>query len=60
VVIYFVAGGALLKFKFQKSGREIIPNVGFWKDLPFLFIDGIMLPVDLIRDSRNRQSYGQV
>lgn len=25
-----------MKFAFKKQGIEIIPNVAFWKDLPFL------------------------
>ncbi|KAL0480980.1 cation-dependent mannose-6-phosphate receptor [Acrasis kona] len=49
IALYFIIGALLLKFKFKKEGQEIIPNVEFWKDLPFLIKDGPMLFVDLIK-----------
>jgi hypothetical protein len=36
LVGYFVVGALVMKFKFEKSGVEMIPNYKFWKDLPFL------------------------
>ncbi|KAL9647654.1 hypothetical protein ABK040_015144 [Willaertia magna] len=49
LMLYFIVGAILMKLKFQKTGLEIIPNIGFWKDIPFLLKDGAMLPVDLVR-----------
>ncbi|KAL9656299.1 hypothetical protein ABK040_007912 [Willaertia magna] len=60
LLLYFIIGGVLLKFKFQKTGIEIIPNVNFWKDLPFLLKDGVMLPVDLIKQYTNKGAYQEV
>ncbi|KAL0483658.1 cation-dependent mannose-6-phosphate receptor [Acrasis kona] len=56
LVLYFIIGALVLKFKFQKTGVEIIPQVDFWKDVPFLIKDGclfiyegIMMLVNKIR-----------
>ncbi|KAL9645489.1 hypothetical protein ABK040_000746 [Willaertia magna] len=57
LMLYFIIGAVLMKFKFQKAGIEIIPNVGFWKDIPFLLKDGAMLPVDLIKGASGRGAY---
>jgi len=59
-ILYFVIGTVLLKFKFQKTGLEMIPQGGFWKDLPFLFFDGIMLPVDLIKGAMGKGKYQEM
>jgi hypothetical protein len=37
-----VVGALVMKFKFEKSGVEMIPNYKFWKDLPFLIKDGFL------------------
>jgi len=57
-----MVGAIVCKFALKKEGIEIIPNVHFWKDLPFLLKDGIMLPVDLIRmiANRNKPAYESV
>ncbi len=49
LVLYFIVGALINKFKFQKTGIEIIPQVNFWKDIPFLLKDGVMLIVDGIK-----------
>lgn len=49
-----------MKFKFQATGIEIIPNVYFWKELPFLFKDGILLIWDGIKRITKRGEYQQV
>jgi len=33
---YFIVGALVMKFKFQATGTDIIPNKGFWFVLPFL------------------------
>ncbi|KAL0482161.1 hypothetical protein AKO1_013330 [Acrasis kona] len=42
VVLYFIIGALLLKFKFQKTGSDIIPQKEFWMDLPVLVKDGCL------------------
>ena len=34
--MYFVIGIVVRKYKFEKNGREMIPNHEFWFTLPFL------------------------
>lgn len=60
LILYFIIGFAILKFKMQKTGTEVIPQFTFWKDLPFLFIDGIMLPVDLIKGCMGKKNYQEM
>ncbi|XP_013390628.1 cation-dependent mannose-6-phosphate receptor isoform X1 [Lingula anatina] len=45
VVVYILAGMAVMKFGKGAAGRELIPNYSFWKGLPFLIRDGIMFVV---------------
>lgn len=35
--------GSIINLVRGKRGLEVIPNVTFWKDLPFLVIDGAKL-----------------
>ena len=44
--VYFAAGAGYNAYS-GKEGLEIIPNVEFWKDLPFLVKDGVMFLVGL-------------
>jgi len=63
-VLYFVIGALVMKFALKKTGIEIIPNVYFWKELPFLLKDGVMLIVDgikaLIGKIRGTNAYAEV
>jgi len=54
LILYFVIGFVICKFKLQKEGIEMIPNVRFWIDIPFLLKDGVMLIVDLFRKITNK------
>ena len=36
LVTYFIVGAITLKFKFEKSGTDIIPQKAFWFALPFM------------------------
>jgi hypothetical protein len=49
LVLYFIVGALVSKFYLKKEGKEIIPHVYFWMDLPFLIKDGPLLFVDLIK-----------
>ncbi|KAL5506689.1 hypothetical protein EMCRGX_G008412 [Ephydatia muelleri] len=41
-IAYFVVG-AIIMYTFKGArGIEVIPNIGFWKDLPFLIKDGVL------------------
>jgi len=42
LVLYFIVGALLNKFKFQKEGADIIPQKEFWMDLPLLIKDGVL------------------
>eukprot|EP01065_Artemidia_motanka_P039509 TRINITY_DN4844_c0_g2_i1.p1 TRINITY_DN4844_c0_g2~~TRINITY_DN4844_c0_g2_i1.p1 ORF type:complete len:300 (+),score=124.79 TRINITY_DN4844_c0_g2_i1:80-901(+) len=46
---YFAAGVAINRYKFEKRGFESIPNVEFWKDVPFLVKDGVLYTVHKVR-----------
>ncbi|CAH1790282.1 unnamed protein product [Owenia fusiformis] len=39
LVIYLIGGIAFMKFR-GKEGAELVPNVGFWKELPLMVKDG--------------------
>jgi hypothetical protein len=45
--VYFIAGAGYNYYR-QKEGIELIPNVEFWRDLPFLCKDGVMFIVNKI------------
>lgn len=59
-IIYIIVGMLVMKFKFQATGIEIIPNVHFWKELPFLFKDGILLIWDGILKITKKGKYQQL
>jgi uncharacterized protein with PQ loop repeat len=42
LLLYFIIGILVKKFKFGASGRDVIPQVEFWLDLPILVKDGIV------------------
>jgi len=56
-VVYITAGLLWNKFKAQKNGVELVPNLDFWTSLPGLVKDGIMFPINKIR---GRSGYSQV
>jgi len=58
--LYFIIGIIVCKFALKKTGIEIIPNVYLWKDLPFLIKDGILLPVDIIKQLTKRGQYKEI
>lgn len=41
IVIYLVFGMVIKKFVYKSSGINLIPNIDFWMDTPFLFVDGL-------------------
>eukprot|EP01027_Heterolobosea_sp_BB2_P019858 GEZU01027984.1.p1 GENE.GEZU01027984.1~~GEZU01027984.1.p1 ORF type:complete len:273 (+),score=98.12 GEZU01027984.1:71-889(+) len=57
---YLIAGIVINKVKFQATGKDLIPNLAFWKDLPFLVKDGIMLIVDGCKACCCKNKYNQV
>ena len=59
-ILYFIVGFILCKFVWKKEGLEVIPNVAFWKDLPFLLKDGVMFWVDLFRKLTKKGEYTEV
>ena len=36
LVAYFIIGALLMKFQFQASGTDVVPNKTFWIQLPLL------------------------
>jgi len=40
--IYVIAGVLVNKFKFEKEGIEMVPNIEFWKEVPGYISDGVM------------------
>ncbi len=36
IATYFVAGALIMKFHYQSTGTDIIPNKELWLQLPFL------------------------
>jgi hypothetical protein len=54
ILAYFVVGALVMKFKFQKTGVEIVPNLNIWKECVLLPKDGVMLIVDGIKSLTNR------
>ena len=36
VLVYFITGSAIMKFKYHATGSDIIPNKLFWMSLPSL------------------------
>jgi len=55
--VYFIGGALFMKFARGASGKEIIPNVEFWADLPSLIKEGVMF---LVNKVRGRQEYSTV
>lgn len=41
-ILYWPIGIVVNKFVRKKEGIEIVPNISFWKDLPFLVKDGFL------------------
>jgi hypothetical protein len=59
-IIYLIVGMLVMKFKFKATGIEIIPNVHFWKELPFLFKDGCLLIWDGVLRVTKKGKYQQL
>jgi len=60
IVVYLVAGIAYNRFKLEKSGVELVPNVEFWKESPVYFKEGVLIAkekiVSLYESVTNRSS----
>ncbi|KAL6058396.1 Maintenance of telomere capping protein 6 [Balamuthia mandrillaris] len=48
-LLYFVGGVLYQKFKNNATGKDLIPNVGFWTSLPGLVKDGFVFTFSKIR-----------
>jgi hypothetical protein len=59
VLVAVYVGGILFNKYYRKmEGREVVPNVAFWADLPGLVKDGAMF---IVNKARGRDSsYSQV
>lgn len=44
-VTYFIVGMSYMYFVKGARGLEVIPNVSFWKDLPYLLKDGFLFTI---------------
>eukprot|EP01080_Neovahlkampfia_damariscottae_P001444 gene1444-12063_t len=42
IILYLIIGVIFKKIKYGSKGLDLIPNIAFWKDVPFLIGDGIM------------------
>lgn len=51
IVVYLIFGMVIKKFVYKSNGINLIPNVTFWMDTPFLFIDGIKFVITCGRRS---------
>lgn len=60
IIVYFVAGILLNKYKYNKNGLDLIPNVQFWKDVPYLVKDGGLLIMDGVNRILKRGPYSQI
>ena len=47
--VYFVGGVLFMKYRRGASGADLIPNVGFWRDLPGLVRDGCVFSFNKAR-----------
>ena len=47
--VYFVGGILFNKYRRGMTGTEVIPNIGFWRDLPGLVRDGCMFSFNKVR-----------
>jgi hypothetical protein len=45
MIMYLVIGAIFKKVRFGSQGLDLIPNVDFWKELPFLVKDGIIFAI---------------
>eukprot|EP01064_Diplonema_japonicum_P002912 TRINITY_DN11894_c0_g1_i1.p1 TRINITY_DN11894_c0_g1~~TRINITY_DN11894_c0_g1_i1.p1 ORF type:complete len:276 (+),score=40.09 TRINITY_DN11894_c0_g1_i1:61-888(+) len=52
--VYFAAGMTYNYMRKQLRGVEMVPNLGFWKDLPYLIKDGALFGVEKIKGLTNR------
>ncbi|KAI6650279.1 hypothetical protein LOD99_5958 [Oopsacas minuta] len=63
-ITYIVVGVLLMVFWKGARGLEVIPNLSFWKDFPFLFKDGVLFSFAYIPAARSRiggeKSYSQL
>ena len=52
--VYFVAGIIYKKKRYDAQGVDMVPNIDFWKELPFLVKDGVAYTIDKIRGLFNK------
>lgn len=62
LVVYLVAGILFNKYSKGATGKELIPNVNFWIDFPFLVKDGAVFSFQCCRSfcSRKQSSYAAI
>ncbi len=71
VVVLYLVVGSIINFQFRKlRGIEVIPNVEFWKNLPFLvkvckfsfllFQDGFKFTISKITGNKTPTAYQQL
>ena len=47
-IVYIIVGVLIKWKKYEATGIDLIPNVDFWKDVPFLFKDGWVFTINKI------------
>lgn len=58
LVVYLAAGVTFNKIKRQASGKELVPNLSFWTEVPSLIRDGCKFSFGLV--CRKRSGYSAV
>ncbi|XP_045168083.1 cation-dependent mannose-6-phosphate receptor-like isoform X2 [Mercenaria mercenaria] len=58
LAVYLATGVAFNKFRRSASGKELIPNLNFWTELPALVRDGVKYSLSLV--CKRKSGYGAV
>eukprot|EP01125_Pyxidicula_operculata_P007499 TRINITY_DN254_c0_g2_i1.p1 TRINITY_DN254_c0_g2~~TRINITY_DN254_c0_g2_i1.p1 ORF type:complete len:252 (-),score=76.04 TRINITY_DN254_c0_g2_i1:144-899(-) len=59
IVVYLIAGVVFNKVR-GASGLEVLPQFEFWKEVPAMFVEGIMFVVNSIRGKVSGEGYTPV
>ncbi|XP_077979221.1 uncharacterized protein LOC144434615 isoform X2 [Glandiceps talaboti] len=57
LIVYLITGALVNKYVRNKEGAEIVPNSGFWSDLPYLIKDGILFAIS---PCKKQTAYDQI
>lgn len=57
LAVYLIAGAVYMKVRNQATGKDLVPNRGFWTAIPGLIADGVLCTLSICRKGSSNPKF---